>query len=284
MPGLRPIKNRIKAIDDIARITGALEIVALTRLKKRQGDCLQRRIYFDKIRAVLNDITRNINFYQHPVLVRPESGNKVGLILIGSDKGLCGNFNNNIIETVRRKIKDEKLEFYQLVIFGKRIMRNLEADAWRVTFKMDVSDIDNLAAGISSLAKNMIDSFLKKKIGAWYLIYNHFHQQFLGRAKIIRLLPLELRADKKEGRVRDYIYQPNQEEIFNFLIKEYLKVEIYHAITESRVSEEMARMVAMKQATDNAKELLQKLNLGYHKLRQTNITRDLLDIMTAIRE
>lgn len=284
MPGLQHVKNRIKAIDDISRITGALEIVALTRLKNRQRACLEARPYFDKIRLLLQDVTENINFYSHPVFAKAESENKVYFILIGSDKGLCGNFNYNIVNIFRQKQRELTLEFYRLVIFGKRIIRALKEESDRIMFKMNILDEKELIPQIDRLTEDITKSFFEKKIDALYLIYSHFHQQLLGKANVIRLLPLEASAGIKKGLVRDYIYQPGQRDIFDSLVKEYLVVQVYHALLESRISEEMARMVAMKQATDNAEKLVESLNLSYHKLRQMNITRELLDIMTAIRE
>ena len=283
MQGLKQVKNRIRAIDDIARITGALEIVALTRLKKRQDTCVKSRLYFDKIRTLLNDITRNINFYNHPLFLNPVPENKVGFIIVGSDKGLCGSFNYNIYNALYNKRQEIGLEVFQLAVFGRRLLRLLKAEARRVVFKENASEEKDLNDKIFSLNKQLIKSFLEGKINSLYLIYNHFHQHLIGKANIIKLLPLELSKTRKDALVRDYIYQPAQEKIFEALVNEYLFIQILHALLESRVSEEMARMVAMKQATDNAKELLSKLSLDYHKLRQMGITRELLDIMQAMR-
>ena len=280
----REIKNRIRAIDDIARITGALEIVALTRLKRKQDLCLGSRPYFEKIRHLLNEVTESINFYNHPVFLTPFQEKEVGFIVIGSDKGLCGNFNYNILNAWRRKKQDINPSGYRLAIFGRRIARMLKRENPQVIFQENVSQEEGLTQKVFGLSQDLMSIFLNKKIDSLYLIYNHFHQHLIGTANVIKLLPLGLSQRAKKGLVRDYIYQPGQEEIFESLVKEYLFIQIFHALSESRVSEEMARMVAMKQATDNAKELLDKLNLDYHKSRQMNITRELLDIVAATRQ
>ena len=283
MQGLKQIKNRIRSIDDIARITGALEIVALTRLKRRQGSCLEARLYFEKIRQLLNDITENINFYNHPIFLSPGREEKLAFILIGSDKGLCGSFNYNVLNAWSEKRDQIGPSWYQLVLFGKRIVRLLKREDSKIIFRQDISQQKDLIQRVSDLNQELIKIFLDKKIDSLYLIYNHFHQHLIGRANVIKLLPLRLSRQNKKGLVRDYIYQPCQEEIFESLLKEYLFIQIFHALLESQTCEEMARMVAMKQATDNAKGLLGKLNLDYHKSRQMNITRELLDIVAATR-
>lgn len=280
MSKIREIKRRTVSIGKIRKITGALEIVALTRLKRSEGSTVSARPYFDKIRELLIDISKNIIYKKHPLFQKRGKGDVVGIICLTSDKGLCGNFNNNVFQNIVG-FANEHQGRKQLIVVGKK---GLSYFSKKKEFAImhsfvDVAHADQRAM-LKEITEKVMHEYLEGDLGEVYLIYNKFKLQLLGEANVLKLLPVEFESG--EGVARDYIYEPDNETIFNKLFHEFLSNQIYQAILESRSAEEMARMIAMKQATESAEEMIEGLMLKYHKERQRAITSELLDIVNAV--
>ncbi len=272
------IKQRSGSIGKIRKIAQAMEVIALTRLKKSQKKTLDTRFYFDEIRRLVFDIAEKINTKIHPFFVQRKA-RSVGIIIISSDKGLCGGFNNNVIERVRKLCEEKKDLKTSIIALGRKgynYFINRDYEIFDYVFNLAKGDVDE---EISVVSDNIIKAFLEHKIDEVYLVFNYFKLQLLGEAKFFRLLPITY--EKRRGAIRDYIYEPDAESIFDRLLNEYVKCQIMHAVKESKTAEEMARMVAMKQASDSADELINTLLLKYHKERQKVITRELIDVITA---
>jgi len=280
MSKLREIKRRTVSIGKIRKITGALEIVALTRLKKSEGSTVNARPYFDKIRELLIDISKNIIYKKHPLFAKKRKTDVIGIICLTGDKGLCGNFNNNVFQNVLR-FSGEKGGKKRLIVIGKK---GLSYFSKRKEFDVMHSFVDvahaDLCVALKEITEKVMHEYLEGDLGEVYLIYNKFKLQLLGEANVLKLLPVEFESAEKVA--RDYIYEPDNETIFNKLFHEFLSNQIYQAILESRSAEEMARMIAMKQATESADEMIDGLTLRYHKERQRVITSELLDIVNAV--
>jgi F-type H+-transporting ATPase subunit gamma len=281
MSRLRDIKRRTTSIEKIKKITGALEIVALTRLKRTEGLTLNARTYFDKIREVLLGISQNIVYKKHPIFNKNKNASSVGIICITSDKGLCGNFNNSVFQNTLEFAKKHPGK-KKLVVIGKKGLsyfskksdfevKHHYVDIWR-------RDVGSL---LNEIVQKLIDEYISGELGELYLVFNKFKLQLLGQANILKLLPMELKMEKTVA--RDYIYEPDSETVFNELLVEFLSNQIYQGMLESRCAEEMARMIAMKQATESADEMIGSFMLKYHKERQRVITSELLDIVNATR-
>jgi len=285
MATLRAVKNRIGSVEQIKKIAGALEVVALTRLKRMEQDTIASRSYFDKIRELIFDVTANINFASHKLLERRKTIKSIGLVSVFSDKGLCGNFNANINSRYRKFIKDNQQKKIDAILIGKKGQRYLKK-----TPKVNVLNIYSALdkevrdSSILEIAEILIGKFLNSQMDEIYLLYSHFKLHLLGETKIIKLLPLDLDSAAKGSKElhRDYIYEPGPAVLFERLIKEYILNQLQQGIIESRCSEEMSRMLAMKQATDNADKMMDSLNLIYNKTRQSQITRELTEIIAAI--
>lgn len=281
MSKLRDIKRRTVSVEKIKKITGALEIVALTRLKKSEEATLNARFYFDRMRELLVAVSRNVNYKMHPLFIKREQTNTVGIVCITSDKGLCGNFNNNVVQNLLRFSK-EQLGEKKLIVLGKKGLNyfSQRRDFEIIDYFVEILKSD-LHQKVGKITEKLIDEYVKGKLGEIYLIFNKFKLQLLGEVNILKLLPMEF--ELAEDLVRDYIYEPDSQTVFDQLLIEFLSSQIYQGILESRCAEEMARMIAMKQATDNADEMIDGLMLKYHKERQRMITAELLDIVNAIR-
>lgn len=272
------IKQRSDSIGKIKKIAQAMEVIALTRLKKSQKGTLDTRFYFDEIRRLVFDIAEKIDIKIHPFFAERKA-RSVGIIIISSDKGLCGGFNNNVIERTR-KLCEEKRDLERSIIAlgrkGHNYFVNRDYEIFDYVFSLAKDNVDE---EISVVSDNIIRAFLQHKIDEVYLVFNYFKLQLLGEVRFFRLLPITF---EKRGRaVRDYIYEPSAESVFDKLLNEYVKCQIAHAVKESKTAEEMARMVAMKQAGDSADELINTLLLKYHKERQGVITRELIDVISA---
>lgn len=277
----RAVRNRIESVGKIKKIADALEIVALTRLRRMEQETLTARAYFEKIRQMLFDMSAHINFKSHPLLMGRREIKTIAAVCIFSDKGLCGDFNANLVRRFSEftlKHKDKKIK---AAVIGKKGIRY-----FRRRRNLVLLHANNAAdPGIAEITRSLIDGFLKEDIDEIYLLYSRFRLHLLGEANIIKLIPFtpEQTAEEDKGGPyeRDYIYEPDAYSVFDSLVREYAANQIDHGLLESRCAEEMSRMLAMKAATDNADEMITRLRLAYNKTRQAQITKELTEVIAA---
>ncbi len=282
MPNIRIVKDKIVSIEKIKKITNAMQIVALTRLRKMEHQTLDARAYFNKIRELLFGISRTTNFNMHPLLAERERVEPQAVIALGSDKGLCGNFNTNIISKILKLKKDSPGEPLKIIACGRKIIKYLSGKAgFNILATYAPIDYSTLPETAGNMSGIIIDEFLHERVGSLLLVYNEFKRHIIGEPKVVKLLPLTLDVPRELPHHRNYIYEPEPRDVFNELLKEYISSQIHQAVFESRTAEEMARMLAMKAATDNADKTITKLTLMYHKARQASITRELMDVVGA---
>ncbi len=281
MPTLREVKTRIQAVKKIERIATALEVVSLTRLKKIEAKTERARVYFDVIRELAFDISQNLVYEAHPFLKERTKIKNYCLIVVSSDKGLCGEFNANIARELKNLLQKPDAELIHTISIGKKGTQALKKLGVKTQkeYNSSLRNMDYLERS-SEIASSIADLFLQRKIDKVVNVYNEFKKQFLGKPKVLKILPLKLEGFSIK-RVRDYIYEPSPYSVLEELLKEYLANQIGQVILESNAAEEIARMLAMKKARDNADEAIKGLNLSYHKQRQMRITRELIDIATA---
>lgn len=296
MPTLRDIKQRMNSIGRIGRIASAMQIVSLNRLKKIEAVTLESRFYSEKIKDIAFGVADNIIHQAHPLLKKRKIKSVI-IMVITSDKGLCGGFNNNIFrkfQELTSSLKDVKIKVISIGRKGVLFFRY--RDDFEVLEEFDSYISEDTLENSTSISRKVIDMFIKEDIDSLFVVCNKFRAHLLGKANVDQLLPLgtitepaEKGRERKEKistppavrRVRDYIYEPSEGIVLDKLFREYLANQIYQAILESNSAEEMSRMLAMKQAADNTKELTKELNVSYHKTRQSVITSELLDIMAA---
>lgn len=284
MSKTQAVKDKITSIEKIKKITSAMQIVALTRLRKMEHETLDAREYFIKIRELLFGISRTTNFNMHPLLAQRPAAKPAVAVVLGSDKGLCGNFNTNIINKVLQLKDEHSDDELKIIAFGKKIIRYVGSRTrFEIVSKNAPIDYETLSQTVDDTSKFIIEKFLGGKINSLLLIYNEFKKHLVGEAKVVKLLPLKFigGVTKEINYHRNYIYEPEPRDVFDELLKEYIANQIHQAVFESRTAEEMARMLAMKAATDNADKTIKKLTLMYHKARQASITAELMDIVGA---
>tara|TARA_Y100001936_G_scaffold22991_1_gene20554 strand:+ start:1449 stop:2315 length:867 start_codon:yes stop_codon:yes gene_type:complete len=282
MANLKEIKRRIQSVKNTQQITKAMKLVAASKLRKAQQAILDARPYAIKMMDVINHLAARCNSDLHPLLDRRE-GNRTLLLIITSDKGLCGGFNGSIIRKTVQYLKDNDQDDNSLIVAGKKgndIFCNRP-----VTIAEDIvgwtKDFDYLKA--QTIGENLAKSFSENKIDKVLVVYNEFKsvmQQDVIVEQLLPVVPEKMEQGKDSGSM-DYIYEPDEETILNELLKRYIAVEVYRAFLESSASEHGARMTAMDAASRNAGEMIDGLTLTYNKARQAYITKELIEIVNG---
>jgi F-type H+-transporting ATPase subunit gamma len=278
MANLRIIRRRIRSIQSTAKITKAMEMVATSKMKKAQERDLAGRPYAEKIQQVLADLAAQQGGSGHPLLDRREM-KKIEIIHITPDRGLCGGLNANInrstgsfvVDTTQRDVPSV------LITVGRkgrdfmiRYGREVRAEFTGIGDKPSL--LDTLP-----ISKIVIDDYTNKYCDVVYLAYSRFVTTMTQRPVLQQLLPVEAAKSERKAEI-EYIYEPARREVMAELLPRFVEMEVYHAVLESIASEQSARMVAMRNASDNASDLVQELTLMYNKARQEMITKELLDI------
>ncbi len=286
MPSTKEIRGKIKSVQNTRKITKAMEMVAASKMRKAQDRMFQARPYGDKIRVISSHLARaNVTDYKHPFLVQHEGAKRVGLILVSTDKGLAGALNTNIQRLILQRIKtwtEQGIDVDATAIGNKGygFLQRLGVPVIsQVTQLGDRPILDNLIGAIAV----QIEAFKEGKVDAVYLAYSRFVNAMKQEPVVEQLLPLtdeHLSANEPQRKYSwDYIYEPDAKTVLDELLKRYVEALIYQAVAENMASEQSARMVAMKAASDNAKKLIDELQLVYNKTRQAGITTELTEIV-----
>jgi F-type H+-transporting ATPase subunit gamma len=286
MSSARQIKQRIKTSKNISKITKAMEMVSASKMRRAQEQALATRPYTRTLQESLSKLAATIKTDLHPFLVSHKEGIDIAVI-ISTDKGLCGGLNPNLFK--------EALEWQKKHKEGKFIVVGKKAVAFAKIFGLDTyaqfTDLPDVikASDIIALSSIVSSEYLKKTFKTVSVIYMDFISTLVQKVHVTNLLPLPKLINKEsEGSLvekkdkSEYIFEPSPEEILNDLLNYYLENTIYQSFLEARASEHSARMVAMKNASENAGEIMSELQLQFNKSRQAGITSELLDITTAI--
>jgi F-type H+-transporting ATPase subunit gamma len=283
MAGSKEIRTKIKSVENTRKITRAMEMVAAAKMRKAQERMRAARPYAEKIRAVAAHLSRANPEYKHPFLVKRDSIKKVGLIVITSDKGLCGGLNTNVLRLAVNQMKSWEAEGKQVAVCaignkGFGFMNRLGAEVKsHLTGLGDVPHVETLIGAV----KVMLDAYVAGEIDAIHISYNHFVNTMKQEAMMEQLLPL---TSEKLGEANgnwDYIYEPDAKVVIDELLLRYIESLVYQGVVENMASEQSSRMVAMKAASDNAKSVIADLKLVYNKARQAAITREISEICSG---
>jgi F-type H+-transporting ATPase subunit gamma len=281
MAGSKEIRTKIKSVENTRKITRAMEMVAAAKMRKAQERMRAARPYAEKIRNVAAHLSRANPEYKHPFLVKRETVKNVGLIVVTSDKGLCGGLNTNLLRLAVNEMKSWEGEGKGLLVcpignkgfgFMNRIGAKVQS---HLTGLGDTPHIEKLIGTV----KAMLDAYVAGEIDAIYLSYNHFINTMKQEPRIEQLLPLTgEKLGTSEGNW-DYIYEPDAKKVIDELLLRYIESLVYQAVVENMASEQSSRMVAMKAASDNAKSVIGELKLVYNKARQAAITKEISEIV-----
>ena len=280
MPSPREIKNQATSIKKIQKITDAMQKVAASKMHRAHQAMEKSKHYAAKIREVVDHIANSSSDYRSPYLEEHKQINRVGYIVISTDHGLCGGLNTNLFKTVldhRQHLKTQGIEADWCIIgekaagFFHNITMNIIAHVAHLGESPKISDL------IGSI-KVMLDAYKSEQIDQLYIAHNKFVSTMVQKPTVTLLLPLP-KTDTDTKYHWDYIYEPSPEALLDTLIVRYVETQIYQAVVDNIACEQVARMLAMQNATNNAKDLIDELQLAYNKERQATITREIAEII-----
>ena len=281
----KEIRGKIKSVENTKKITKAMEMVAASKMRKAQDRMRSARPYSDKIRNIAAHLSQANPEYTHPFLVRQDTAKKVGIIVVTTDKGLCGGLNTNVLRLVTNKVRElegqgVKTEAVAIGNKGLGFLNRIGAKV--VASATQLGDTPHLEKLIGPV-KALLDDYQEGRLDAVYLFYTKFINTMKQEPVLDQLLPLtseRMEADKN-SHSWDYIYEPDAQSVIDELLVRYVEALIYQAVAENMASEQSARMVAMKAATDNAGNVIAELKLVYNKTRQAAITKELSEIVAG---
>jgi len=275
----RDIRRRIGAVRNIKQITRAMQFVAASKLKRAQDATLAARPYSDKIDEVLADLAAVLDGEDHPLLARRAEGRRL-IVLITTDRGLAGPLNTNTIRFASREIVDHPGDLAVIAVGrkGRDAIRRA-----RVPLEAHFAGFGDRPsfASVLPLARLVTDDYLSGASARVDVIYSHFLSTLVQRPTLSQLLPVKPAADTVGIPGRQFLFEPDAATVLERLIPRYVATRLYQAVLEGKASEESSRMVAMKNATENAETLIEDYTLIYNKARQTNITREMIEIATG---
>ena len=285
MAGSREIRNKIKSVQNTRKITKAMEMVAASKMRKAQERMRRSRPYGEKVRNIAAHLAHANPEYRHPFLVRRDTVKAAGLVLITTDKGLCGGLNTNILRMTVQRLRDlekagAKVQVTAIGNKGLGFMQRISAKVVSQAVQLgDAPHLDKLIGPI----KLQLDAYAAGEIDVVYIAYTRFINTMKQESVIEQLLPLDPKRLEETSRdyAWDYLYEPDAQAVLDDLLLRYVEALVYQAVAENMASEQSARMVAMKSASDNAKEVIGELQLSYNKARQAAITKELSEIVSG---
>ncbi|BDI08015.1 F0F1 ATP synthase subunit gamma [Sphaerotilus microaerophilus] len=284
----KEIRGKIKSFENTKKITKAMEMVAASKMRKAQERMRAARPYADKIRNITANLSRATPEYKHPFVVKNSGSGAVGMIIVTTDKGLCGGLNTNVLRAVTNKMREldaagTKVRAVAIGNKGFNFLNRIGATvAAHATQLGDVPHLDKLIGPV----KVLLDQYAEGKLDAVYLCYTKFINTMKQEPLVEQLLPLSVERlaqteAEKSAYGWDYLYEPDAQSVIDNLMVRYTEALVFQAVAENMASEQSARMVAMKAATDNAGNLINEFKLVYNKTRQAGITKELSEIVSG---
>jgi F-type H+-transporting ATPase subunit gamma len=281
----KEIRGKIKSFENTKKITKAMEMVSVAKMRKAQERMRAARPYAEKIRSLAANLSQAAPEYKHPFMVKHDGVKTAGLIVVTTDKGLCGGLNTNVLRAVTGKLREldgqgVKVEAVAIGNKGLGFLNRIGAKVVsQVTQLGDKPHLDKLIGPV----KVLFDAYAEGKLSAVYLSYTRFINTMKQEPVVLQLLPLsaESLSGEKPSHDWDYIYEPDAPTVIDELLVRYTEALVYQAVAENMASEHSARMVAMKAATDNAGNVIGELKLVYNRTRQAGITKELSEIVAG---
>ncbi len=283
MPSTREIRRRIGSVRNLAQITKAMEMVSASKMRRAQRNVLATRPYADRLVDLIGEVSARAVGSRVGTLFEVRPVSKVAVLMITPDRGLCGSLVTNVLRRTARFALDARNAGHTVEVaaigkkgrdFAVRSGMNLVSEVTKLGDYPKLIDILGVATGV-------INGFAEGRYDEVHLVYSQFVNTLVQRPVAVKVLPVAQLADRTPEQRTDYTYEPDQIDVMDVLLPRYIEVQIYQAVLESIASEHSARMVAMRNATDNAKDLRRDLTLSYNKTRQANITKEVSEIASG---
>jgi F-type H+-transporting ATPase subunit gamma len=280
MPNLLDIRRRIRSVKNTQQLTKAMKTVSAAKLRRAQERVSNARPYAEQLKRVLGNLTARLETVSHPLLeVRPEQ--RILLIVVTADRGLCGAFNSNILRTAGAFLREHEAQTVTMVTAGRK-----GRDFFRRRGISIRSEFVNIFAKLDygharDISEAVVQAYSDAEIDAVYILYNEFKSVIQQRVVVEKLLPLSATQLQQSAPTLEYIFEQPPQEIFNRLLPRYVEVQIYRALLESAASEHGARMASMDTASRNAGEMIDMLTLNMNRIRQAAITREIIEVVSG---
>ncbi|MEI6061361.1 MAG: ATP synthase F1 subunit gamma [Bacteroidota bacterium] len=288
MPNLKEVRIRITSVKSTQQITSAMKMVAASKLRKAQNAILKMRPYAAKLKDILQNLSASLDSGDVNIYSEKRNTEKVLLVVLTSNRGLCGAFNTNILRTTVQRLQNEYASQYNsgklsILTIGRKATEFFTKRGYNVVSTHDYIYDDLTYDNVAAIAVSVMKAFADKEYDRVDIIYNQFKNAVIQKVTVEQFLPVEAPAESVSVSKtnNDFIFLPSKEEIVSELIPKSLKIQFYKAVLDSNASENGARMTAMHQATDNAGDLIKELNLAYNKARQAAITKEILEIVSG---
>jgi F-type H+-transporting ATPase subunit gamma len=280
----REIRRRIKSVKNIGQITKAMELVSASKMRKAQNMTLSSRPYATLSSSLLNNLAKTTNIYRHPLIHRPPNGKKIGtgktlVILMTSDRGLAGSFNNNITSKALSVLKNEGHENFDFITVGRKGAEFARKLNQKIIAAFPTKDRKITVFDAKPIAQIAIEEYLNYTYDQVFIIYTDFISTLVQKPSILKLLPMDTKQQDKNG--QEFIFEPNAKKVLDSLVYRAIEFGVYQCLLESSASEHSARMVAMRNANQASKDLSDDLTLTANQARQSGITRELAEISAA---
>ncbi|MDD5544734.1 MAG: ATP synthase F1 subunit gamma [Acidobacteriia bacterium] len=288
MANVLDIRRRIRSVKNTQQITKAMKMVSAARLRRAQERILSARPYANHMLAVLNSLVTRVKLNRdeetagqlHPLLAE-RGDQKIELVIITGDRGLCGSFNSNILKEAQQFLGERKEKTLNLEVVGRKARDFFKRRSWKIHHEY-VNIFSRLHyEHAKDIAHSVIEEYGQSELDAVYLLYNEFKSVIQQRIVVERLLPIARLEHSDEYTRIDYLYEQTPEVIFNDLLPKHVEVQIYRALLESAAAEQAARMTAMDAATNNAAEMIDTLTLNMNRARQASITKEIIEIVSG---
>lgn len=280
MAGAKEIRTKIASVKNTQKITSAMQLVAASKMRKAQDRMAASKPYAEKIREVVRHLANSTPEYKHSYMSHRDV-KRIGIIVVSTDRGLCGGLNINLFKQVLTLSKEwkEKGAELDLTLIGTKAVSFFKAVGGNVTATKTGLGDQPAVEDLIGAVKVALDAFEEGRIDRLFLVYNEFVNTMTQKPTVRQLLPLEASDEAAYKHRWDYIYEPDAKEILDYLMVRFIESQVYQGVVENNACEQAARMVAMKSATDNAGNLIKELQLVYNKARQAAITQEISEIV-----
>jgi len=281
MATLREIRRKLHSIENIEKITQAMEMVAASRLRRAQAKADISRLYSLKLKGILDQLIATSDDFMHP-LIKERKVKKTGFIVIAADRGLCGAYNYNVFSTTEKLLKNYSLTQVELILVGRKTVDYFSNKQWKIGTKISEWGGKIKYSQINDLTQKLINQYLSHELDEIWLIYTHYINISSRKVTIEKLLNIDQSNFTKEVILSNYIVEPTIPEILAEILPRYCATKVQSALNDSYASELAARIFSMRSATKNAEEMIEHLTLTRNKIRQTNITKELIEIASCV--
>ncbi len=281
MPSTRDIRRRIRGVKNIKQVTRAMNMIAAARLRRAQVKAESARPYAERLREIFQDVLASVSGGKHPLLARREP-KRIAIVLISSDRGLCGAFNAGILREVEQFVAKQTAEV-TLITIGKKGRDHFQRRGLGITQHFAQPSRDVRLDEVNPVIRQVTSDYISGKYDQVWLAFSQFISVMKAVPAVIQLIPLEKPAggQGQTPRTTAYQFEPDVEDLLNTLLPQYVEVLLYRALVESLASEQAARMIAMKAATDSASDMIHDLTRKYNRIRQTSITTQILEVVSG---